>query len=113
MEQLRDLTLKAGVPVICYGLRTDFRSKLFEGSRRLMEVADSIEEVKTTCAFCNRKAVLNLKSVDGVPTLEGPSKQLGAEELYLPVCYDHYTSKLGLEDGRALGAARRGGREPA
>ena len=56
--------------------------------------------------ICNRKAVLNLKSVDGVPTLDGPSKKLGAEELYLPVCYVHYTEKLGIADARALRAAR-------
>ena len=106
VDQLRDLTRKVSVPVICYGLRTDFRTASFEGSRRLLEIADSIEEVKTTCAYCNRKAVLNLKSLDGAPTLAGPSKQLGAEELYLPVCYEHYVTKLGLEDGEALTAAR-------
>jgi thymidine kinase len=106
VDALRELTRQAGVPVICYGLRTDFRSCLFEGSRRLMEVADAIEEVKTTCAYCNRKAVLNLKSVDDVPTLDGPSKKLGAEELYLPVCYVHYTEKLGIADAAALTAAR-------
>ncbi len=106
IDQLRDLTRVASVPVICYGLRTDFRSKLFEGSRRLFEIADAIEEVKTTCAFCNRKAVLNLKSLDGEPTVAGPSKQLGAEELYLPVCYEHYMVKLKLNDGAALSAVR-------
>jgi thymidine kinase len=105
VDQLRDLTRAASVPVICYGLRTDFRSRLFEGSRRLLEVADSIEEVKTTCAFCNRKAVFNLRSVDGVPTLSGPTRLLGAEELYLPVCYRHYTERLGLVDADALTAA--------
>jgi thymidine kinase len=109
VDQLRDLTRTAGVPVICYGLRTDFRSRLFEGSARLLEVADSIEEVKTTCSFCNRKAVLNLKSLDGVPTLAGPTRQLGAEELYLPVCYHHYTEKLGIADADGLSAARRSG----
>jgi thymidine kinase len=107
IDQLRELTRRASVPVICYGLRTDFRSRLFEGSRRLMEVADAIEEIKTTCAFCNRKAVLNLKSIDGQPTLQGPSRELGAEELYLPVCYEHYTTKLGLEDADALTDASR------
>jgi thymidine kinase len=110
VDQLRELTRQVAVPVICYGLRTDFRSCLFEGSRRLMEVADAIEEVKTTCTFCNRKAVLNLKSVDGVPTVGGPSKKLGAEELYLPVCYGHYTEKLGIADAAALGAVRTLGR---
>ena len=106
VDQLRELTRRASVPVICYGLRTDFRSRLFEGSKRLMEVADSIEEIKTTCAFCNRKAILNLKSLDGVPTLAGPTKQLGAEELYLPVSYVHYTEKLSIDGGAALSEAR-------
>src|SRR5262245_22954465 len=46
VEQLRGLTLRPGVPVICYGLRTDFQSRLFEGSKRLLELADSIEEIK-------------------------------------------------------------------
>ena len=58
--------------------------------------ADSIEEIKTTCACCNRKAVFNLKSVDGKPTLSGPSRTLGCEELYLPVCHTHYLEKLEL-----------------
>lgn len=98
IDQLREVTRKLGIPVICYGLRTDFRSRLFAGARRLLEVADTIEEIKTTCAFCNSKAILNLKLLDGEATLAGPSKQLGAEELYQPVCYQHYIGKLGLED---------------
>ena len=52
IDQLRLITYLWKVPVICYGLRTDFRTKLFPGSQRLLEVADSIEEVKTTCQFC-------------------------------------------------------------
>lgn len=96
VEQLRDLTRNLDVPVICYGLRTDFRSRLFEGSQRLFELADSIEEIKTTCAFCNRKAIFNLKAIDGEATLSGPSKQLGAEETYQPVCAAHYSSRLEL-----------------
>ena len=90
VDQLRDITRIANCPVICYGLRTDFRTELFPGSRRLLELADSIEEVKTTCAFCNKKALLNLKLVDGRADLDGPSAQLGAEETYQPVCFAHY-----------------------
>lgn len=97
VEQLRDLTRDANVPVICYGLRTDFRGRVFDGSLRLLELADSIEEVKTTCAFCNRKAIFNLKLIDGRATLEGPSKQLGAEETYQPACFGHYMEQLGLD----------------
>ena len=87
IEQLREITLLKEIPVICYGLRTDFRTKLFEGSLRLMELADSIEEVKATCHFCTRKSIMNLKHVNGVASLDGPSVQLGAEEKYFPACY--------------------------
>jgi thymidine kinase len=94
VDQLREITISKSIPVICYGLRTDFRTKLFPGSLRLMEVADSIEEVKATCYFCNRKSIVNLKHVDGKASLEGPTVQLGAEETYLPVCYTCYKSQL-------------------
>jgi thymidine kinase len=94
IEQLRDITIEKGIPVLCYGLRTDFRSRLFDASKRLMELADSIEEVKATCHFCNRKSIMNLKHVNGRATLDGPSVQLGAEETYLPTCYSCYTSQL-------------------
>ena len=97
IDQLRQVATNRGVPVIAYGLRTDFRSQLFDGAKRLFELADSIEEVKTTCAYCNKKAVFNLKSADGEPTLDGPQRTLGCEELYLPVCDLHFNSKLGLE----------------
>jgi len=102
IEQLRALTIEMKVPAICYGLRNDFRSQLFPGSQRLFELADTIEEVKTTCNFCNRKAVLNLKSVDGKPTLTGPAVALGCEELYLPVCYTHFAEKIEEGSGAPL-----------
>ena len=74
VEQLREITRELGIPVIAYGLRTDFRTHLFEGSRRLMELADSIEEVKTTCRFCNRKAVFNLRHTkEGKAIVDGPT----------------------------------------
>lgn len=86
VSQLREVTRHWDIPVICYGLRTDFKTELFSGSKRLLELADSIEEVKTTCAFCNRKAIFNVKFVNGCPTQEGPQVELGAEEKYLPAC---------------------------
>jgi len=94
IDQLRDISYLKDIPVICYGLRTDFRTKLFPGSLRLMELADSIEEVKATCYFCNKKSIMNLKHVNGKATLEGPSVQLGSEEKYLPVCYRCYRAQL-------------------
>lgn len=94
VDQLRAISLTLRIPVICYGLRTDFRTKLFPGSLRLMEVADSIDEVKATCFFCNKKSIVNIKHVDGKATLDGPTVQLGAEEKYLPTCYHCYRSQL-------------------
>lgn len=94
IESLRKITLTKDIPVICYGLRTDFRTRLFEGSLRLMELADSIEEVKATCHYCNRKSVANLKHVNGVAALDGPAVQLGAEEKYFPVCFKCYDKQV-------------------
>lgn len=94
INQLRHIATEQKIPVICYGLRTDFRRNLFEGARRLLEVADSIEEIKTTCSYCNRKAIYNLKLLNGVPTLDGPSIDLGAEEKYQPACHGCYQEKL-------------------
>ncbi len=94
IEQFRDITLLYNIPVICYGLRTDFKRHLFEGSLRLLELADSIEEIKTTCAFCNRKAVYNLKHSNGIATTDGPTIDLGAEEKYFPACACCYSEQL-------------------
>src|SRR5215510_7997420 len=90
IEDLRRITVDPGVPVICYGLRTDFQTKLFPGAQRLMELADRIEEVKVTCQYCAKKAICNLRFVGGAPTLVGPQIQLGADEHYAPVCWSHY-----------------------
>jgi thymidine kinase len=90
IEDLRRITVDPGVPVICYGLRTDFQTKLFPGAQRLMELADRIEEVKVTCQYCAKKAICNLRFVNGTPTVVGPQIQLGADEHYAPVCWAHY-----------------------
>lgn len=94
IEELRLLTLEKEIPVICYGLRTDFRTRLFEGSLRLMELADSIEEVKATCYYCNRKSIVNIKHINGKASLDGPTVQLGAEEKYFPACFRCYTRQI-------------------
>ena len=86
INQLREISMK--VPVICYGLRTNYMSFLFPGSKRLMEIADSIEEVKTTCVDCNKKAIINAKLVYGNIIKEGDDKPvLGCEDLYQPMCW--------------------------
>jgi thymidine kinase len=86
IDRLREITYANNVAVICYGLRTDFRTNLFPASRRLFELADSIEEIKTTCHYCLQKAVFNLKLLNKKPTKVGPAVELGCEETYLPVC---------------------------
>ena len=94
IEELRMIALRWDLPILCYGLRTDFKTHLFEGSARLMELADSIEEVKATCYYCNRKSIMNMKHVNGLAVNEGPSVELGAEEKYYPTCYKCYQSEL-------------------
>lgn len=97
VDTLHDLAHKTPkIPVICYGLRTDFRRQLFPAAQRLLALADTIEEIKTICHFCLRKAVFNLKLLDGRPTLAGPAVELGAEEKYLPVCAACYAARHGL-----------------
>ena len=90
IDDLRRITVDPGIPVICYGLRTDFRTRLFPAAQRLMELADGIEEVKVTCQYCAKKAICNLRFVNGAPTVTGPQIQLGADESYAPVCWAHY-----------------------
>ena len=103
VDQLREITRTHDIPVIAYGLRTDFRAQLFEGSRRLMEMADTIEEVKTTCKFCNRKAVFNLRhDQEGRAILDGPTLLMGADAVYSPTCYPCYQSRLETARQREL-----------
>ncbi len=104
VEQLRVLTLTRGVPVICYGLRTDFQTRSFPGAQRLMELADTIEEVKVTCQFCDRKAVFNLRMVGEAAVVEGEQVMLG-DESYAPVCGRHYVEKVGADGLDKMGFA--------
>jgi thymidine kinase len=107
IDDLRRITIDPGIPVICYGLRTDFRTHLFPGSQRLMELADAIEEVKVTCQYCHRKATCNLRFVNGTPTVRGPQIQLGAEEHYAPVCWGHYDEATRSLAAETSGATMR------
>jgi len=102
IDDLRRITIDPGVPVICYGLRTDFRTRLFPGAARLMELADAIEEVKVTCQYCGRKATCNLRLVDGRAALDGPTVLLGADEQYVPVCWRHWDEAVRAAQLRAV-----------
>ncbi len=90
IDQLREITLLFKTPVICYGLRMSYTLELFEASKRLLELADKLEEVKTVCWYCNSKATHNLKLVDGKPEYKGNPIDIGGLEKYIPVCYGHY-----------------------
>lgn len=91
-QQVTDLATivdSQDVPVICFGLRTDFQGKLFEGSEALFEMADKLEEIKTVCQWCGHKATMNLRTANGKPVYDGERVQIGDQE-YLSVCRYHY-----------------------
>ena len=79
------------IPVICYGLRTDFQENFFEGSMWLMAWADTIEEVKTIC-WCGRKAICNARVVNGKVVKEGDQILLGGSSQYVSLCRKHFHS---------------------
>lgn len=87
--QLSDIVDDLNVPVICYGLKTDFKGELFEGSAALFELADRFNEIKTTCSMCESKATMNLRTNNGKPVKTGSVIQIGDDE-YFPMCRKHY-----------------------
>ena len=90
IDQLRELGDRENLPVLCFGLRTDFQTKLFPGSRRLFELADSITEIKTICD-CGRKATTNARiSPDGYVITEGDQVFLGGNDSYIAMCHKCY-----------------------
>ena len=89
IDQLRAIVNDYNVPVMCFGLRTDFQTKLFPGSRRLMELADCIEEIKTMCD-CGSKATVNARINDGYIVTEGAQVVLGGNDSYIAMCHKCY-----------------------
>lgn len=78
------------IPVMAFGLKNDFRNELFEGSKYLLLFANKIEEMKTICWFCRKKAIMNLRMNNGQPVYTGEQIQIGGNEAYYPVCRKHY-----------------------
>lgn len=78
------------IPVIVYGLKNDFSNNLFEGSRALLIYADKIEEIKTVCWFCDKKATMVLRVIDGKPVYAGEQVLIGGNDNYIPVCRKCY-----------------------
>ena len=89
IDQLRQIVDDFNVPVLCFGLRTDFQTKLFPGSRRLMEIADTIQEIKTICD-CAAKATVNARVSNGYVVTEGAQVMLGGNDAYIAMCHRCY-----------------------
>ena len=94
IDQLRAIVDEFRVPVMCFGLRTDFQTRLFPGSRRLMEVADTIQEIKTICD-CGAKATVNAR-IDGSGYIvsQGAQVELGGNDRYIALCHRCYVNGI-------------------
>ena len=92
VDQLAHLADVVGIPVLAYGLRTDFQGQLFEGSARLLALADSLIELKSVCE-CGRKATMNLR-VDsaGRPVAHGAQTEIGGNDRYVALCRKHFVA---------------------
>lgn len=89
LSDVVDGTYNVPTPVMCYGLRTNFKGELFEGSKWLMAYADSIEEIKTIC-WCGRKATFNARIKDATIVKEGDEIMIGGNESYTSLCRKHW-----------------------
>ena len=100
IDQMRYLVDRYDLPVMCFGLRTDFRTKLFPGSRRLFELADSITEIKTICS-CGAKATVNARiSPDGRVITSGQQVFLGGNDSYIAMCHKCYKKHIEEDKNR-------------
>ncbi|BBC74048.1 thymidine kinase [Altererythrobacter sp. B11] len=94
--QCARLADEANIPVLCYGLRTDFRGELFPGSAVLLGIADALVEIKAVC-HCGRKATMNLRiDAEGEPVAAGAQTEIGGNESYVPLCRRHFSQALGF-----------------
>src|SRR5690606_26758736 len=93
--QLARVADRLHVPVMCYGLRTDFQGKLFAGSRALLAIADELREVRTICR-CGRKATMVVRlGADGKVVKKGAQVEIGGEEKYVSLCRRHWEEEMG------------------
>ena len=89
VDELNEITKELHIPVICYGLRTDFRTKFFPGSQRLFEVADRFIELEKDCT-CGNKATISAKFINGALVTKGEQIDIGGDEKYKALCYNCY-----------------------
>jgi len=109
VEQLCAVTDDIGIPVLCYGLRTDFQGNLFEGSAALLALADTLVELKAVCE-CGRKATMNLRvDAEGNAVAAGAQTEIGGNDRYLALCRRHFFQRLREGEARqlSLGLPRR------
>ena len=100
IDQLRSIVDEHNIPVMCFGLRTDFQTKLFPGSLRLMEVADTIQEIKTICD-CGAKATVNARiDASGHIVTHGAQVVLGGNDSYIAMCHKCYIR--GIRENRII-----------
>ena len=91
VRQLGQIADKLNYPVMCYGIRTDFRGELFEGSSELLALADNLIELKTICSHCVRKATMVVRrDEEGKVVTEGTKVVVGGNDIYTPVCRNHF-----------------------
>ena len=94
VRQVTDIADLLDIPVLCYGLRTDFQGRLFPGSAELLALADKLVELKTIC-HCGRKATMNLRvGPDGRAVREGAQVEIGGNDRYVPMCRRHFKDAL-------------------
>lgn len=99
INQLRTIVDEDDLPVICFGLRTDFQTNFFPGSKRLMELADSLTEIKTVCS-CGRKAMVNARfDSNGKILTKGDQVFLGGNDSYIAMCHKCWRNKIKEQNG--------------
>ena len=106
--QLCEVADQLDIPVLCYGLRTDFQAKLFPGSAALLALADSLVELKAVCE-CGRKATMNLRvDEEGQAIVRGQQTEIGGNDRYIALCRKHFFERLNESRARqlSLGLAR-------
>jgi len=95
--QIGKITDTLNIPAMCYGIRTDFKGELFEGSKYLLALADNLVELKTVCSMCSRKAIMVVRlDEDGKVLVEGQKIQIGGNETYQVVCRKHFRTLTNL-----------------
>ena len=97
IQQLSKVADDLNIPVMCYGIRTDFQGKLFDGSSELLAIADNLNELKTICSECDKKATMVVRlDAEGEVILEGEKVLVGGNDIYKTVCRKHFRELTNL-----------------